>query len=308
MRSLRDAYGDALLELGEEFPKVWVVDVDVGRSCKTGAFQEAWPERYVNVGIAEQNAAGLAAGLAAVGITPFVTTYAAFGSMRMCEQIRQSICYPRLNVKIMCSHGGLTPANDGATHQCVEDLGIMRTLPGMTVVAPGDYFAAKKLVRAAAVYEGPVYMRFTRDPIPFVYDSGETFTIGKGKVLREGDQAAIIAAGDVLSQAKAAAEALAAKGVRICLVDMHTIKPLDTALLEQIMSVCGNIVTVEDHNIINGLGSAVAEQAAEHGGCRVRRIGVQDRFGESGPYPALLEDNGITVDHIIESVEALLRR
>ena len=298
MKALRDAYGDEIVSLGSQMPELYVIDVDVGKSCKTQAFQSKYPEQYLNVGIAEQNAAGVAAGLATLGKIPFVTTYAAFGSMRMCEQIRQEICYPKLNVKIMCSHGGLTPANDGASHQCIEDLGIMRTLPNMTVVAPGDYRSARALIRKAAEMKGPVYMRFTRDAIPVLYSEEEEFEIGKAKQLREGNDIAIIAAGDILSQAVQAADELAQEGISVRLLDMHTIKPLDQDAVQKAAAECGNIITVEDHNVINGLGSAVAETAAEQGNCKVHRIGVQDCFGESGPYLELLEDQGITVAEI----------
>ncbi len=307
MKALRDAYGDEIMELGREFPNLYVIDVDVGKSCKTLPFQAAYPQQYLNVGIAEQNASGVAAGLATLGKIPLVTTYAAFGSMRMCEQIRQELCYPKLNAKIMCSHGGLTPANDGASHQCIEDMGILRTLPNMTVIAPGDYYSARRLIRRAVEHQGPVYMRFTRDAIPFVYSQGEEFEIGKAKLLRDGGNVAIIAAGDILSQAVQAARELAEQGASTRLLDMHTIKPLDEAAVRAAARECGRIVTVEDHNIINGLGSAVSEIAAEEGGCRVRRIGVQDRFGESGPYLELLADQGITVEAIRAAAMELLK-
>lgn len=306
MKALRDAYGDEILELGKEYPNLYVIDADVGKSCKTLPFKEAYPEQYVNVGISEASAAGVTAGLATCGKIPLLTTYAAFGSMRICEQIRQELCYPKLNGKIMCSHGGLTPANDGASHQCIEDLGIMRTLPNMTVIAPGDYYAARKLVRKAVEMYGPVYMRFTRDAIPFVYSEDEEFEIGKAKKLSDGDDICIIACGDILSQAVEAAKQLKEAGVKVMLLDMHTIKPLDVAAVKEAVERCGKIITVEDHNIINGLGSAVSDVVAEMGQGIVRRIGVQDHFGESGPYLELLADNGITVENIVATAKALL--
>ena len=305
-KATRDAYGEAILELGKANPDIYVVDADIGKSCKTVPFFEALPNQHVNVGIAEQNAAGVAAGLATCGKIPFVTTYAVFGSMRMCEQIRQEACYPKLNVKVACSHGGFTPANDGASHQGIEDMGIYRTIPNMTVIMPADYYSAKKLVKAAAEFDGPVYLRFTRDPIPFIYDETAEFEIGKAVTLKEGKDIAIIANGDIMSMAAAAAEALEAKGYSVRLLDMHTIKPLDMKAVTAAIEECGSIVTVEDHNILNGLGSAVCEVAAEMGKGKVKRLGIQDKFGESAPYNRLLEKNGVTVDNIVAAAEAVM--
>jgi len=305
-KATRDAYGEAILELGKSNPDIYVVDADIGKSCKTVPFFEQLPNQHVNVGIAEQNAAGVAAGLATCGKIPFVTTYAVFGSMRMCEQIRQEACYPRLNVKVACSHGGFTPANDGASHQGIEDMGIYRTIPNMTVIMPADYYSAKKLVKAAAAYDGPVYLRFTRDPIPFIYDESAEFEIGKAVPLKEGRDVAIIANGDIMSFALEAAEKLEEKGYSVRLLDMHTIKPLDMDAVTKAIEEIGSIVTVEDHNILNGLGSAVCEVAAELGKGRVKRLGIQDHFGESAPYVRLLEKNGVTVDNIVASAEALI--
>ncbi len=303
----RDGFGEAIVEAGKANPNVLVLDIDIGKSCKTAAFHKALPGQYLNVGIAEQNGAGVAAGLATCGKIPFVVTYAAFGSMRICEMIRQEICYPNLNVKIACSHGGLTPANDGASHQAIEDMGIMRTLPNMTVIMPADYYAAKALVKAAAEYEGPVYLRFTRDAIPVIYDENTTFEIGKGKKLRDGKDVAIIANGDTVRLAIEAAEQLAAKGIEARVVDMHTIKPLDVGCVNACIEQVGKIITVEDHNIMNGLGSAVAEVIAEAGRGRLKRIGVQDQFGQSAPYERLLAMNGITVENIVHSAINMLQ-
>lgn len=303
----RDGFGEAIVEVGRENPDVLVVDIDIGKSCKTGAFRKELPAQYLNVGIAEQNGAGVAAGLATCGKIPFVVTYAAFGSMRICEMIRQEICYPRLNVKIACSHGGVTPANDGASHQAIEDMGIMRTLPNMTVIMPADYYAAKALVKAAAAYDGPVYLRFTRDAIPVIYDEDETFEIGKAKYLREGGDVAIIANGDTVRLALAAADRLAAKGIGARVLDMHTVKPLDETAVCSCVEEIGRIVTVEDHNILNGLGSAVCEVAAEMGMGKVKRLGIQDQYGQSAPYERLLEMNGVTVENIVAQAEALLK-
>ena len=308
MIATRDGFGDEIVELGRENKDIYVVDADISKSCKTGKFAKALPEQHVNVGIAEQNAAGVAAGLATCGRIPFVVTYAAFGSMRICEMIRQEICYPKLNVKIACSHGGVTPANDGASHQCIEDMGTMRTLPNMTVVMPADYVSAKALVKAAAAWDGPVYLRFTRDAVPVIYEEGETFEIGKAKELRGGNDVALIANGDTVRLALKAAEELEQKGIAARVLDMHTIKPLDVEAVTAAVNDIGKIITVEDHNILNGLGSAVCEVAAEMGKGIVKRVGIQDQFGQSAPYERLLAINGVTVEHIVELAQELARK
>ena len=302
----RDAYGEEILALGRENKAIYVVDCDIGKSCKTIPFAKELPDQHVNVGIAEQNAAGVAAGLATCGKVPFVTTYAVFGSMRMVEQIRQEVCYPKLNVKIACSHGGFTPANDGASHQGIEDMGILRTIPNMTVVMGCDYASTRKLVRAAAEYYGPVYLRFTRDAVPDIYDEDEEFIIGKAKELRSGKDVAIIANGEIMSLALEACDALASMGIHATLLDMHTIKPLDTEAVSKVLRECKGVVTVEDHNIINGLGSAVCEVAAELGCGKVKRIGIPDCFGESAPYQRLLAKNRITVEAIVDACKSMM--
>ena len=305
-KATRDGFGEEIVLLGKENPDLVVLDVDIGKSCKTGAFRKELPEQYLNVGIAEQNGAGVAAGLATCGKIPFVVTYAAFGSMRMCEMIRQEICYPHLNVKFACSHGGVTPANDGASHQAIEDMGILRTIPNMTVIMPADYWAARKLVRAAAEFDGPVYLRFTRDAIPVIYDESATFTIGKANWLREGKDVAIIANGDTVRLALEVADKLAQEGISARVLDMHTIKPLDTEAVERCVREIGRIITVEDHNILNGLGSAVADVVAESGRAVLRRVGIQDQFGMSAPYELLMEMNGVTAAHIAELARGLM--
>ena len=304
-KATRDGFGEEIVALGKENHDILVVDVDIGKSCKTGAFRKELPEQYLNVGIAEQNAAGVAAGLATCGKIPFVVTYAAFGSMRMGEMIRQEICYPHLNVKLACSHGGVTPANDGASHQSIEDMGILRTIPNMTVIMPADYWAARKLVRAAAEMNGPVYLRFTRDAIPVIYDENAQFEIGKANLLKDGKDVAIIANGDTVRLALQAAETLAQEGISARVLDMHTIKPLDTVAVADCISQVGKIITVEDHNILNGLGSAVADVVAESGSAVLRRVGIQDQFGMSAPYDRLLAMNGITAEHIVELAREL---
>ncbi len=302
----RDAYGDEMVVLGKENPDIYIVDCDIGKSCKTLEFAKHFPKQHVNVGIAEQNGCGVAAGLATCGKIPFVTTYAVFGSMRMLEQIRQEVCYPKLNVKIACSHGGLTPASDGASHQGIEDMGIFRTIPNMTVVMGADYYSTRKLIRAAANLYGPVYLRFTRDAIPFIYDESDEFEIGKAKKIKDGNDITIIANGDVLSVAYKASDQLEKEGYTVRLLDMHTIKPLDVEAVTKAINETGKIITVEDHNILNGLGSAVCEVAAEMGLGKVKRVGIKDQFGESAPYERLLEINGITVDDIVAEAKKML--
>ena len=303
----RNGFGEEIVALGKLNDKIYVIDNDIGKSCKTSAFMKELPQQYLNVGIAEQNGAGIAAGLATCGKIPFVVTYAVFGSLRMCEQIRQEICYPNLNVKFACSHGGVTPANDGASHQAIEDMGVLRTIPNMTVIMPADYYAAKKLVKAAAEMYGPVFLRFTRDNIPVIYDENTEFEIGKAVKLSEGNDIAIIANGDTVRLAIEAKEALAKDGISVCLLDMHTIKPLDKEAVTSCINDIGKVITVEDHNIINGLGSAVCEVAAEMGKGKVHRIGIQDQFGQSAPYERLLAMNGITVENIIAQAKALIK-
>ena len=308
----RAGFGEEILKLGKENPDILVIDADIGKSCKTGDFRKELSSeyhddknQYVNVGIAEQNAAGVAAGLATCGKVPFVVTYAVFGSLRMCEMIRQEICYPNLNVKIACSHGGLTPANDGASHQAIEDMGVLRTLPNMTVIMPADYVAAKKLTRQAAETYGPMYLRFTRDAIPQIYDEDAEFVIGKANQLKEGKDVAIIANGDTVRLALDAAKELEAKGITARVLDMHTVKPLDTEAVTACINEIGKVITVEDHDILKGLGSAVCEVAAEMGKGVVKRIGVQDQYGQSAPYERLLAMNGITVENIVKTAEEL---
>lgn len=305
-KATREAFGDEILKLGKKNKNIYIVDIDIGKSCKTGEFAKQLPNQHINVGIAEQNGCGVAAGLATTGKIPFVSTYAVFGSLRMAEQIRQELCYPNLNVKIACSHGGLTPANDGASHQSIEDMGVLRTFPNMTVIMGADYHSTRKLIEQAAEIYGPVYLRFTRDAIPVIYDENEEFTIGKAKKVKDGKDIAIIANGDTVFLALEAAKKLEKEGISVKLLDMHTIKPLDREAVVECLNV-GKIITVEDHNIINGLGSAVSEVVAEEGKGKLRRIGVQDQFGQSAPYEKLLELNGITIENIVNTAKEMLK-
>lgn len=303
----RDGFGDAITELARTNPDIYVIDCDISKSCKTTKYAKKFPDRHINVGIAEQNAAGVAAGLATMGKIPFVSTYAVFGSMRMCEQIRTSVCYTGLNVKVACSHGGLTPGNDGPTHQAIEDMGIYRSIPGIIVAMPADYNATKKMVAKAAEYYGPVYLRFTRDPLPIYYSENEDFEFGKGKLLKQGKDITIIAIGDLLHQAVEAANELEKRGISVELIDMHTLKPLDVDMVKASIGRTGRIVTVEDHNYMNGLGSAVAEVIAEEGRGVLRRVGLKDRFAESGDYYKLLEKYEMDAAHIQKMAEQLLK-
>ncbi|MCH3954768.1 MAG: transketolase family protein [Eubacterium sp.] len=307
MKATRNGFGEEIVELGKQNKDIYVVDADIGKSCRTAEFRKQLPDQYLNVGIAEQNCAGVAAGLATTGKIPFVVTYAVFGSLRMAEMIRQEICYPKLNVKIACSHGGVTPANDGASHQCIEDFGVLTTFPNMTVIMPADYVSAKKLVKAAAEMDGPVYLRFTRDAIPVIYDEDTDFKIGKAHKIQDGKDVTIIANGDTVRLAIDAAKKLEEKGVSVKVFDFHTVKPLDKDAVMEAIEETGKIVTVEDHNIINGLGSAVSSVVAESGKAVVRKVGIQDQFGQSAPYERLLAMNGITVEDIVAKAEELLK-
>jgi len=298
----RLAYGEALRDLGAVNDRVVVLEADIGKSTQSYIFGEAHPERYFNVGIAEQNEMVVAAGLSSCGKIPFVSTYAVFASMRACEQVRTFVAYPRANVKICPSHGGLTPGNDGPTHQATEDLGIMRTIPNMTVCMPTDATMAYKAVFAAAEFDGPLYLRLTRDGVPVIYDDHLDFEFGKAIVLRTGADATIIANGDMVTQALEAAKALAARGVEVTVIDIHTIKPLDEACVIEHCSGKPLVVTVEDHQINGGLGSAVAEVLVENCPVPMKRLGLRDTFAESGPYLELLkkyEMDAAAIEHAV---------
>ena len=305
--STRDAFGDAIVEIASENKDVYVIDCDISKSMKTTRFAQTFPDRHINVGIAEQNAVGVAAGLATMGKIPFVSTYAVFGSMRACEQVRTSVCYSALNVKIACSHGGLTPGNDGVTHQAIEDLGIMRTIPNMTVIMGADYISTKKLIKKSVDLQGPVYLRFTRDPVPVFYSDKDEFEIGKGKLIKAGGDITIISFGEMLHEALKAAEQLERQAISVELIDIHTLKPLDIDLIAGSIRKTGRVITVEDHNIINGLGSAVAEVVAEMGYGKLRRVGLKDTFAESGDYQLLLKKYDMDCSYICKMADELLQ-
>lgn len=300
----RMGFAKELVELGNDYENIFVVDTDLSCSGKSDGFTKAFPERALNVGIAEQNAACVAAGLATCGKIPFVVSFAIFASLRMCEMIRQEIAYPNLNVKVVGSHGGLSPAPDGASHQAIEDMGVMRTIPNMTVIMPADYWSARKLTRAVAEFDGPVFIRFTRDSVPVIYNENIQLEIGKAHQIQDGSDVAIIANGDTVCVAIEAAKKLAEENISARLLDMHTIKPLDVDSVKDCAEKIGKIITVEDHNIINGLGSAVCEVVAELGKGKVKRIGINDTFGESASYERLMEKNGITADAIVAAAKS----
>ena len=285
----RESYGNALAELGSEHKDLVVLDADLASATKTGVFKKAHPDRFIDCGIAEGNMMGVAAGLAAAGMVPFASTFAMFAAGRAYEQVRNSIGYPHLNVKIGATHAGISVGEDGATHQCNEDIALMRTIPGMTVICPSDDVEAKAAVRAAYEFEGPVYLRFGRLAVPVINDRPDyKFEIGKGVVLREGKDVTIIATGLPVSNCLEAAEKLAADGIEAKVINMHTIKPLDEELVLAAAKETGKVVTVEEHSVIGGLGSAVCDVLAEKAPARVLKIGINDVFGESGPAVELI--------------------
>lgn len=303
----RESYGNALVELGQENPNVVVLDADLAAATKTGMFKKAFPERHIDCGIAECNMMGIAAGLAATGKVPFASSFAMFAAGRAFEQVRNSIGYPHLNVKIGATHAGISVGEDGATHQCNEDIALMRAIPGMVVINPSDDIEAKAAVKAAYEYEGPVYMRFGRLATPIINDNAEyKFEIGKGVTLREGTDIAIIATGLCVAESLAAAEKLAADGVNAKVINIHTIKPLDEELVVAAAKECGRVVTVEEHSVIGGLGAAVCETLSRKAPTPVKTIGIQDCFGESGPAVALLKKYGLDAEGIYASVKDFL--
>lgn len=300
----REAYGNALAEFGDKYNFV-VLDADLAAATKTGIFKKKFPKRHIECGIAEGNMMCVAAGLAAAGITPFASSFAMFAAGRAFEQIRNSIAYPHLNVKIGATHAGITVGEDGATHQCLEDLALMRTLPGMVVINPADAVEARAAVEAAILYQGPVYLRFGRLAVPVIYDKDTyKFEMGKGVQMKEGTDVTIIATGIMVDMALTAAEQLANEGISARVINMHTIKPIDRALVLEAAKATGAIVTAEEHNIIGGLGSAVAEVVSEGCPVPVLRVGVEDVFGRSGTVPALLEAYGLTPANIVAKAKA----
>ncbi len=300
----RESYGNALVELGAEHDNLIVLDADLAAATKTGVFKKAYPDRHIDCGIAECNMMGIAAGLSTTGIVPFASTFAMFAAGRAFEQVRNSIGYPHLNVKIGATHAGISVGEDGATHQCNEDIALMRTIPGMVILNPADDVEAKACVKAAYEYNGPVYLRFGRLAVPVINDRPDyKFELGKGVVLREGKDVTIVATGLCVSSALEAAEKLAADGIDAKVINIHTIKPLDEELIVAAAKETGKVVTVEEHSVIGGLGSAVCDALVEKCPVPVKKIGVQDVFGESGPAVALLAKYKLDGEGVYEQVK-----
>ena len=303
----RESYGNALAELGAQNPNIVVLDADLAGATKTGIFKKAFPERHIDCGIAEGNMMGVAAGLATCGKIPFASSFAMFAAGRAFEQVRNSIGYPHLNVKLGATHAGISVGEDGATHQCNEDIAIMRTIPGMTIICPADDVEARAAVKAAAEYVGPVYMRFGRLAVPVINDEANyKFEIGKGITLKEGKDVTIIATGLEVNESLEAAKLLEADGISAEVINIHTIKPLDKELVVASAKKTGKVVTVEEHSVIGGLGGAVAEALSEEAPTKMLRIGMMDKFGQSGPAKALIEYYGLDGKSIYEKVKAFL--
>jgi len=307
-KATREAYGETLEQLGAHNEDIIVLDADLSKSTKTNLFAKAYPERFFNVGIAEQNLIGVAAGLAAAGKTPFVSTFAVFASGRAFEQIRNSVCYPQLNVKVAATHAGITVGEDGASHQSVEDISLMRSIPNMTVVVPADAAEAAAAVKFAADYKGPMYIRLGRMAMPDLFDASYQFELGKAVQLTAGSDVTVIATGMMSALAKQAAEQLRAEGCSVRVLNMPSIKPIDAAAIIAAARETGAIVTCEEHSVVGGLGSAVAEIVVEQAPVPMERIGLQDTFGESGTPAELLVKYGLTVDNIIDKVRKVAAR
>lgn len=307
-QATRDAYGKALVALGAENTEIVVLDADLSKSTKTADFAKNYPDRFFNMGIAEQNMIGTAAGLAAAGKIPFASTFAIFATGRAFEQIRNSIAYPKLNVKIAATHAGITVGEDGATHQAIEDVAIMRALPNMTVLVPADGEETRQAVYAAAKHHGPVYLRMGRLDVPLLFAKDYRFEIGKANIVREGKDAAIMANGMMVSKALEAAAELSSSGIEVSVVNVASVKPLDQETIIRVAAECGAVITAEEHTIIGGLGSAVAEVLGENRPTPMLRIGLKDSFGESGRPLELLEKYGLTKDEIVKAVRAVMER
>ena len=301
----REAYGKALVELGKKNDKVVVLDADLAGATMTKYFKAEFPDRFYDCGIAEANMVNISAGLSTMGLIPFCSTFAMFGAGRAYEQIRNSVAYPKFNVKICCSHAGVSVGEDGGSHQSVEDIALMRLVPGMTVVVPADAKEAEKAVYAVAEMQGPVYMRTARLATP-VFEEDYPFEIGKANVLREGKDAAVFACGLMVNEALEAAKLLAAEGIEISVINMHTIKPLDAECVLKYAKECGNVVTVEEHSVIGGLGDAVADVLMGNVCCKFKKIGIYDQFGQSGKAADVLREYGLTADQIATKIKETL--
>ncbi len=303
-KATRDGYGRALVELGREHSDIVVLDADLAASTKTGMFKKEFPDRHFDCGIAEGNMVAAAAGMAAMGLVPFASSFAMFVAGRAFEQVRNSIGYPRLNVKIGATHGGISVGEDGASHQCCEDFALMRSIPGMVILNPADEVEARKAVKAAYAYDGPVYLRFGRLAVPVIHGEDYDFAIGKGEQLTEGSDVAILATGLMVNEALMAAQTLRAEGIAARVINLCTIKPLDGEIILKAARECGRIITCEEHSVIGGLGEAVCSLLSEACPTPVRRIGVGDVFGYSGPAWDLLKAFGLSAEHIVETAKS----
>ena len=301
----REAYGKALVELGEQNKNVVVLDADLAGATMTKFFKAAHPDRFFDCGIAEANMMNIGAGLSTMGLIPFCSTFAMFGAGRAYEQIRNSIAYPKFNVKICCSHAGVSVGEDGGSHQSIEDIGLMRLIPGMTVIVPADANEARKATFALAEFQGPAYMRLARLATP-VFEEDYPFEIGKANGLREGKDVAVFACGLMVNEALEAAKLLSAEGIEISVINVHTIKPIDAACVTEYAQKCGNVVTVEEHSVIGGLGDAVADVLMGKVCCKFRKIGVNDQFGQSGKAADVLREYGLTADQIAARIKETL--
>lgn len=303
----REAYGKALVKLGKINDDVVVLDADLSKSTKTNDFCKAYPNRFFNMGIAEQNLVGAACGFATAGKIPFVSTFAMFATGRAFEVIRNSACYPKLNVKVCATHAGITVGEDGGSHQSIEDISLMRSIPNMTVLVPADGIEAEKMIFAAAEFNGPMYVRLGRSAVPTLFEEDYKFEVGKGVVLRDGDDATIIACGMMVNEALVAADMLKEENINVRVINMSTIKPIDTELIIKAAKETKVIVTAEEHSIIGGLGSAVSEVVSENCPTIVKKVGINDCFGESGTPAELLEKYGLTAKHIVEKVKEAMQ-
>ena len=304
----RDSYGNAVTALAAEHDDILVLDADLAGATKTAIFKKAYPDRHINCGIAEADLIGVSSGLSTMGFVPFCSSFAMFAAGRAYEQVRNTVGYPHLNVKICATHGGISVGEDGASHQCCEDFALMRSIPGMVVICPADGVEAEAATKAAYEYQGPVYLRMVRLAVPVFHEDGFEFKIGKGEILREGTDIAIIANGLMTYEAIKAGEALEAMGIRARIVNMSTIKPLDEELVLKCAKECGKIITCEEHSIIGGLGEAVCSYLAETCPVPVKRIGVNDKFGCSGTAAEVLKAYGLSAEHIVEVTKAFLNR
>jgi len=307
-QATRDAYGKALVALGAENQDIVVLDADLSKSTKTADFSKQYPERFFNMGIAEANLIGTAAGFAAAGKIPFASTFAVFATGRAFEQIRNSVAYPKLNVKIAATHAGVTVGEDGGSHQAIEDVAIMRALPNMTVLVPADGEETRQVIYAAAQYKGPVYIRMGRLDVPLLFDENYTFEIGKANIVREGSDVVVFANGVMVMAALEAAQELEAEGIKVAVVNVASVKPLDAETIISYAKKTGAVVTAEEHNIIGGLGSAIAEVLGENAPTPMVRVGLKDTFGESGRPLELLEKYGLTKKEVVEAVRAVIAK